>query len=196
MPKIAGKGAKGNRYIKMHPHLLFPESEISVYVDANIEVIGEIQDLAVKSLKDSNIAIYEHPFRKCIFEEGAACLELGFGWYFSLRSQLLVYLKNGFAVNQGMYECSVIIRRHAVKNIIKSMQDWWYEYCNGIKRDQISLPYVAWMNKENIKNLGKSDPRYGHKYFKMKTEHKRKRSNFVRIRGIVNSIILKRANLV
>ena len=49
-----------NRYIKMHPHLLFPQYECSVYVDGNIQVVSALKDVIDNALASKDIALYKH----------------------------------------------------------------------------------------------------------------------------------------
>ena len=65
------------RSYKILSHRLFPESEITLYVDGNFELLVDPRDLAERYLADSDIALFRHPQRDGIFAELEACAVLG-----------------------------------------------------------------------------------------------------------------------
>lgn len=181
-----GGGAKANRYAKMHPHLLFPGHEKSVYVDGNIEVISGIRTLMDAALAHEPIALYEHPFRKSIFDEAEECVAIGFDWRWRIMSQMRRYEQAGFPEAFGLYECNVLFRRHHDNRVIQLMDFWWNEYSNGVKRDQLSFPYLAWRIGLGIQSLGSSDPRFGQRFFRMRPDHQKHMSVERNMRGWIN----------
>ena len=56
--------------------------------------------------------------------------------------------------NYGLLQCNLIVREHNNETCIKIMQDWWQEFKNYSKRDQISLPHVLYKNNIKIENVG------------------------------------------
>lgn len=60
--------------------------------------------------------------------------------------QLYEYEKIGFPRHFGLYENSIIVRKHKDKMLKKIMNDWWNEYNKYPTRDQFSLPFVIWKN--------------------------------------------------
>ena len=67
-----------NRWYKMHPHVLFPDHEESIYIDANIQINDfEIIEKQISFLEkdDVSIAITDHLFRNCIYQEAIAVVE-------------------------------------------------------------------------------------------------------------------------
>jgi hypothetical protein len=186
IPPELGGYALANRFAKMHPHILFPEYKLSIYVDGNIEIVGSLHALAELTLANNNIALYEHPFRNCIYLEADVCTAIGYDWYWRIRNQMSVYKRNGFPACFGLYECSVIMRRHSDNGVIELMEDWWNAYQNGIKRDQVSLPYLAWRQGVRIQNMGKSDPRFGGENFSLSHGHRQSPRLRNRVRGFIN----------
>ena len=52
--------------------------------------------------------------------------------------------------NNGLSECSVILRKHNEK--VKSFNEiWWEEICQGSKRDQLSFDYSVKKSGVNLK---------------------------------------------
>ena len=70
IPFASGNPILRARYAKLHPHLLLPEYELSVFMDANLCITGPEFYEAVSS---SPIAVLEHPERDCVWEELRYC---------------------------------------------------------------------------------------------------------------------------
>ncbi|MFM7852994.1 MAG: glycosyltransferase domain-containing protein, partial [Flammeovirgaceae bacterium] len=157
-----------NRFVKMHPCLVLPEYDYYVYVDGNIEIIGDVRDLVRTANEDFSfvVGMYEHPFRNCIYSEGAACIKHSRDWFWRIGRQLRQYFRAGYPISNGLYEAGVILIRNSPQSA-EFLRNWWLEYLSGSARDQISLPYVAWTLGLEITSLGRSDFRFVHKYFRL-----------------------------
>ena len=160
--------AAKNRYVKMHPHVLFPEFEVSVYVDGNIQVVADLIPMQI-FLRQSPIALHRHSGRGCIYEESLAVLALGKGNEVLITEQMNQYKKQGFPKNFGLFENNVILRRHNNEICIEIMETWWSELLKYECRDQLSFTYVLWklgLGADFVSNLGnnmKNNVRF--KYF-------------------------------
>jgi hypothetical protein len=157
--------ASRNRWAKMHPHLLFPDYEVSVYVDGNIEVTGDVLELAQSATATGPLSLYDHPFRTCLYDEALACAWVGLDWLGPIRRQVARYAAEGFPAKAGLYEANVIVRRHHDPAVIRAMARWWSEWDAGIKRDQLSFTYAMWREGLKVNSLGRHDPRFVHRYF-------------------------------
>jgi hypothetical protein len=157
--------ASRNRWLKMHPHLLFPEHDISLYVDGNIEVIGDVAELARTAVRAGPLSMYDHPFRSCLYDEALACAWVGLDWLDAIARHVERYARDGFPRQAGLFEANVIIRRHHDPVVIRAMERWWREWTDGIKRDQLSLTYALWREGLAAQSLGRHDPRFVHRYF-------------------------------
>lgn len=154
-----------NRWAKFHPHLLFPDHDASVYIDGNIEVIGDMAEFAADALTDATIALYDHPVRTSAFEEAIECALVGFDLTRRIRRQIRRYHAEGFAFEGGLLEGNVIARAHHDPDVIRAMTRWWQEWETGVKRDQLSLMYVLWKERPRLCRLGRHDARFVHRYF-------------------------------
>src|ERR1039458_2191274 len=77
-----------------------------------------------------------------------------------------------------MTENGIILRKHSDHKVITLMESWWEEYCNGGRRDQLSLPYLIW--KKNIGvALMEETARNNNKYFRITPHSSLRRSSFV-----------------
>lgn len=190
LPVKTGDAVADSRFPKMHPHRLFPEHHISVYVDGNIEPLAGVEALARTAMAQGNIALYEHPFRDCVYAEALECSAIGFDWHWRIAAQTARYRLTRFPPNHGLYEAGIIIRRHHSAEISSLMQAWWGAYLSGVRRDQLSLPYVAWKSGIEIISLGKSDIRGGGRHFAMRAQHNGRRALARRARGWLNRRVL------
>lgn len=159
LPPDTGDAVATSRYVKMHPHILFPQHDISIYVDGNIKLLAPVAELASESMRHASIALYGHTFRNCVYEEALECSILGYDWHWRIAAQMKRYRRDGFPTGWGLFEGNVIIRNHHNPDMIRLMKMWWNEYSNGVRRDQLSLTYLAWKTSTTIYNLGPSDPR-------------------------------------
>lgn len=141
-----------NRYHKMHPHILFPEYQYSVYIDGNIQIKGNhlyerILDL-IKS--DGFFSMPVHPYRECVYQEIQACLDTERDKTLRLW-RYVSFLKNtNYPPHNGLNEACIIFREHHRRDIIQIMEAWWELLNTYSRRDQLSLPYVLW--KHNVRS--------------------------------------------
>ena len=153
-------GARDSKKPKILPHRYLQEYDVSIWVDGDAKIIGDINYLVDTYLKDKDYAVLNHKYcgginsRICIYEEAKFIKWLGDihpqKHYKDnldiINNQVDGYRKEGYPENNGQARNTVILRRHNNKEIIKTMEDWWVEVMYGSKRDQLSFPYVAWKN--------------------------------------------------
>jgi len=177
-----------NRYIKMHPHEFLTGYDITVYVDGNIQIVGDLYALATSVLSASeNIFLFRHPWRNCVYPEAMACAHYSFDWIWNIASQMRRYCKSGYPERNGLFEANVIIRKNSA--CLRQLMDaWWREYSLGVKRDQLSLTYVAWQLGIPLGSLGDNDSRFEHRYFRF-IERPRRRKLKLIIRKHINRTI-------
>jgi len=179
---------------KILPHRYLQDYEYSIFIDGNMTVIGNINEMIERYLSDSNVAFFSHSnnvldTRNCIYDESNTILNSGKMWMQKtpergklnwkddpnvITNQMDRYKKDGYPENNGLITGMVILRRHNEKDCIETMEDWWTEIKYNSKRDQLSFNYVAWRN--NLKfNYIDGDSR-NNKYFIRDTKpHKGKK---------------------
>lgn len=150
---------RNSRIQKIMPHLFF-DSEYSIYLDSNIELLAKPEELLVY-LKNHDIAVFKHPGRDCIYDEAEACKYLGKEDPLMLAQQVKDYAKKGVLPHSGLAECGVIVRRHT-QRINDLNEKWWAHYCRYGARDQISFPVV--FPKDEVYFIDKGVT--NHPYFK------------------------------
>lgn len=191
LPAAHGDSVLDSRFVKMHPHLLFPEHSCSVYVDGNVQIRGKVSVLGRSALQDGVLAMYVHPFRDCIFDEARECAALGHDWFWRIRDQMDRYAAAGFPAHYGLLEANVLIRRHHDSRLIHLMEAWWREFTGGVRRDQLSLAFLLWKYNFPVVNLGESDARFAQEYLVAMLKHRKQTSLLGKFRRKVNKLASK-----
>ena len=142
-----------NRFVKMHPDLLFPEYRYSIYVDGNIKVITDLTPYIYR-LGSAGIGMHHHAQRDCAYAElkaAAAKQKVDRRKAEAYRQYLK---KQGLPEHCGLLEGNVIVREHHNRTCRKIMAEWWMQFRNKIPRDQVSLPLVLWKNGIKVDDIG------------------------------------------
>ena len=140
---------KQQRYVKICAHKVLPEYENSIWVDAIVNIRGNVDDfIKDKCNSDSTVFIPAHPSRACIYKEGAACKNLKKDTAANIDPQLDRYRKDGYPDNSGLVQSIIMYRKHNTPSCIKLMEKWWEELSNGSHRDQLSFNYALWKTPE------------------------------------------------
>jgi len=185
------------RMYKVLPHKYLSEYKISVWVDGNLLVRGDVNELIRKYLENVNLAIFDHnqhtkrwkklfwvkdksDCRDCVYDEVEYLLKMEKEGKYKddpelMKNQVEKYRKEGYPEHNGLAVTMVILRRHNELDIIKTMEDWWEEIKNGSRRDQLSFNYVVWKNKLDFVYMKRDSRR--NKYF-LHRKHKI-RKNYV-----------------
>lgn len=166
-----------NRKYKILPHLFLSMYEWSLYVDANIAIIGNPFELANKYLIKYDMAVPKHFARDCMYEEAKECVVLGKTKYGETKKQMKSYREEGFLEKFGLGENNILFRKHNNEKVVKIMTDWWDELNTKTKRDQLSLAYVLWKNGEKFNFMDES-ARNGLGYFGYVQHNEFKNRNF------------------
>ena len=133
-PKVA-------RYVKTHPEKLLPEYEASLWMDANIRIVGQgvYNRFVALFEQDELIAAVKHTAYDCVFEEMFSVLDFRYEdedvvvkWGHELR-------KRGFPLHAGMFETGLMYRKHSDDRVRRLDARWWQYIENYSKRDQLSF---------------------------------------------------------
>lgn len=158
---------RNNRWHKMHPHILFPEYEESIYIDANINVITSYLFDIIEERKE-DLLFPMHYKRNCIYQEINSLINSS--RYSADDKKVFLEQKrfleeNGFPYKYGLGENNVIYRKHHSQEIIDIMNDWWEMMSNFSKRDQTSLAFVMWRHNRKMCNHMFTNIRINYKNF-------------------------------
>lgn len=145
------------RWHKTHPHLILPNSEQSLYIDGNInilspylfEIIEEKQKyFSMEQAEQFVLGQFVHPVRDCIYEEILACLRGQKESRQKLENVKNLLTEKHFPPHWGLSETGVLYRKHHTPLCIKLMEEWWHMLEHYSVRDQVSLMYILWKNKQ------------------------------------------------
>lgn len=155
VPAIYEDSTRNARKYKILPHRWFPNYEYSLWIDGNILIQEDINELVPEYLKDSNLAVHDHNLnvldpRNCVYQEAEVIFYFGKknGNYkddpIIIKDQMERYIKDQYPLNNGLAVTMQLLRRHNKKDCIKAMEQWWEEIKYGSKRDQLSFNYSMW----------------------------------------------------
>jgi len=147
---------KKQRYIKTHPHIFFPDYDLSIYMDSNFKIKGDIDEFLMRILSPKqSIYILEHPERNQIQEEFKLVKILKKDNKSMINKIRKRYNRINFPDNTGLVETCLMIRKHKDITCINIMENWFEEIRNYSHRDQLSFNYVLWKTNKQIKYLSK-----------------------------------------
>lgn len=159
------------RTIKTLPHVFLKDYDFSIWIDAGFLIVGDIINFINRYTKKDFLGV-SHSIRHCLYDEAYEVLRLKMDDEELIKKQIKKYENNNYPRNNGLIESGILFRRHGNHEIIKVMEDWFYEIINYSKRDQISFNYVAWKNNLDfdLANIYYTRNPYFHHYFhKVKT---------------------------
>ena len=141
--ECVGDPVLSNRWCKMHPHLLFPAYDYSIYVDANIWVLSDLTPVAA-GLDRYPIAMFRHKKRDCVYDEVQACIDQKKDAPAALRAHEQALLAAGIPRHWGLVEAPVIARKHHDERCIALMEAWWETFRTHSRRDQLAFAQTLW----------------------------------------------------
>ncbi len=148
-----------NRYFKMHPHILFPDYDYSIYIDGSMKIYADIFPLLGR-LGDKTIGMFSHVLRDCIYDEADVCVRMGKITKELADLQMSEYRKEGYPEHYGLTDNIVIVRKHNDKNCRAVMEKWWDVFLKYPYRDQLGFGYALWkcgFGFEDVAVLGKNN---------------------------------------
>ena len=134
---------RASRHPKMMPHKYFPNTEFTIYLDANVQLLRSPTDVIKDLLRGKNMALFPHPERSCIYQEAKKCLEYKKADPDQVSEQLKFYREQDFPTEFGLTACWVIVRRNTAK-VQQFGEAWWALYSRFSRRDQLSFDFIRW----------------------------------------------------
>ena len=139
-----------SRLPKILPHKYLPEHDYSVYIDSSMEIKAKnIHDLVSKCLRGSDLALYRHSERNCVYKEIDFCKKSKYRNVDAYICDNTVdsYKKLNYPANNGLFENGFIVRANNNKTKLLNEQ-WWKEYLNSSERDQFT--FMLALYKQNM----------------------------------------------
>lgn len=129
------------KVFKILPHLFLPGYDYYIWIDSTHMVGMNPNQIIDMYLKDSDIALFKHPERDCVYDEGDLIQAVKFDKGYNVQSQMNFYQSTSYPKNNGLYELPCRIQRNTGQ-IQALMLTWWELICKYSSRDQLSLPFA------------------------------------------------------
>lgn len=140
---------KKQRYVKLNPHLILSEYDLSIWVDGNVEIKGDLNKFIDSTLVDDySVYVPKHPSRNCIYSEASVVIKMRKDTTDVVSKQIDEYKKEGFPKDYGLLQSNILLRKHNNEDCIKLMEAWFDTLKDGSHRDQLSFNYVCWKNQD------------------------------------------------
>ncbi len=155
IPYACGDATRLSRYVKILPHKALPDYEVSVWVDANIQITGHEFYNYLSAAIDSGVLIAQvpHPSFECVYDDMRAIAIMDRESFREVYRQYRHLKKEGFPSGYGMFENNLILRFHNNPTVIAVSEEWWQEYNTYSTRDQFSLMYLYWKHGMVVPSL-------------------------------------------
>jgi len=140
------------RMYKAMPHMMFPDADVWIWHDANVQLLVSPELLVAEWLGYADLATPKHQDRDCAYGEGRRCIEKRKGAREKLEAQMNGYREVGYPEHNGLAETRVIIRRNT-EDIVRFNEIWWGEISTKSIRDQVSFNFAAWVSRVEWKPI-------------------------------------------
>lgn len=157
------------RALKLLPHLLFDNYNMSLWVDGSVKIKKNLEGF-INSHSSKKVTLSKNPYVDCIYKEAELIKKLKKEKPKVIDNQVLKYSNSNYPKNNGSVQTGVLLRKHNDPEVIKFNENWWRETLDNSNRDQISFNFMKWKSSLNI-NIIPSDVLYK-EYFKLKNHQK------------------------
>jgi hypothetical protein len=138
---LADSHVRSARWVKTHPHMLFPNSRWAIWLDGNVILVESINTLFKKFQESGHpMATVPHPLRTTVNEEIIECVKRGKDHLSILREHHKMLGEDPVV---GLWETNVCFFDLHHPQLKPLLAAWWYYIESGSHRDQISLPYAV-----------------------------------------------------
>jgi hypothetical protein len=141
------------KIFKVFPHLFFSNYVLSIWVDASVNIKGDLIHLIINYTNDADFTCFRHFKRDCLYDEADECMARELDKPEIINNQVTRYVNDRYPKLNGLIWGAVLIRNHKNTNVIDAMNRWWDEIENYSYRDQIAFNYIAWKYKLPINYL-------------------------------------------
>ncbi len=131
------------REIKVTPPPEVARADVSLWIDADIELTVHPARLLGLLGSDIDLMTLEHPERRCIYQEARMVEFLRLDGAAVVRRQMARYRREGMPRKYGLWETSLLLRRRSSR-VASFNARWQREIQRGSVRDQLSVMYALW----------------------------------------------------
>ncbi len=143
-PPIPGDPIRSSKCVKLRPEVWLPGENITLWIDGSM-LIKHFDGLE-KSIDKYDAALFPHPVRRCIYEEGKVCISRKKDTAQLISSQMQRYRTERYPERNGLVASAGVLRRNT-KAVAEFNKVWWDQVKYGSRRDQLSCNYALWKTK-------------------------------------------------
>lgn len=143
-----------SRRLKATPHLLFPDHEITVWVDGCFSQVKTIKPLL--DMLNGDIVTMQHSDRNCAYSEADAVRLMDMSSPKIVNAQMLKYIHEGFPKNYGLSATGIMIRKN-IESVNEMNELWCQEITEKCHRDQLSFEYACWVYDLSVNRFNYND---------------------------------------
>jgi len=136
------KNRRNAKVYKILPFAFLPDYDYYFWVDSTHILETDPYELIDKYLSNSDVAVFKHPERDCIYPEGKIVIDINFDHANLVEDQLDFYRHMCYPEHNGLYELPVRVQRNTPLTQRMGWM-WWEQICMFSSRDQISFPFVC-----------------------------------------------------
>jgi hypothetical protein len=143
--RVPGDPVRSSRYVKFHPHVLLPNYDASLYLDATV-LLRQPPEVLFSTLLDGHtdtMACLAHSHRDCVLDEVRAVLSFGYDDPELCLRQMAAYARAGWSGAVQLTWSGLLLRHHHHPDVVAAMQMWWEQVLRFSRRDQLSFAFVA-----------------------------------------------------
>jgi hypothetical protein len=136
------RNRRNAKIYKIIPFAFLPEYDYYFWIDSTHILENDPNELIDTYLKDADVAVFKHPQRNCIYDEGEFIKQIKFDYPNLINDQLAFYADMCYPKGNGLYELPVRFQRNNQLTQKMGLM-WWEQICMFSSRDQLSFPFVC-----------------------------------------------------
>lgn len=137
---------------KIIPFAFLPDYDYYFWIDSTHILEQNPNNLVETYLKDTDVAVFKHQQRECIYKEGEFIKQIKFDYSNLIDDQLAFYKDMCYPEDNGLYELPVRFQRNNELTQKMGLM-WWEQICMFSSRDQLSFPFVCHQLNINLSIL-------------------------------------------
>ena len=144
--KLNVSDVKKQRYVKIHPHKFFKNYDLSLYIDANYIIKGDLDDFIINTMNSIDNIYITHLQFGTDLSKGIDTAKKN-----KLDNSILLdeirkrYNDLKIIKKRGIVNAGLILRKHHNPDCIKLMEKWWEEVEKYSHVDNLAFNYASYM---------------------------------------------------
>ncbi len=133
---------------KIKPHEVLAEYDYSIWVNAQIQIVGEVEQLYKIYGEDTSFLAFPAYVQDNLYEAVHTTLSTD-DENIELRRKMFRYREEGFPEHFGLISTNVMYRNHRDEVLNRVMNTWWEESENCQQLREFGFSYAAWKYELN-----------------------------------------------